>query len=149
MLPDGKERVVADLQGRGLIVGMVGDGINDAPALARADVGMAMGSGIDVAMEAGDMVLLRGLPGVLTALDLSRAALNNIKLSLFWAFAYNVLLIPIAAGLLLLFGGPAMSPMLAGAAMAASSVSVVLNALRLRRAGGKAQSTDVIQRSMS
>lgn len=149
VLPDGKERVVADLQGRGLIVGMVGDGINDAPALARADVGMAMGSGIDVAMEAGDMVLLRGLPGVLTALDLSRATLNNIKLSLFWAFAYNVLLIPIAAGLLLLFGGPAMSPMLAGAAMAASSVSVVLNALRLRRAGGKAQSTDVIQRSMS
>ena len=118
-------------------------------ALARADVGMAMGSGIDVAMEAGDMVLLRGLPGVLTALDLSRATLNNIKLSLFWAFAYNVLLIPIAAGLLLLFGCPAMSPMLAGAAMAASSVSVVLNALRLRRAGGKAQSTDVIQRSMS
>ena len=149
VLPDGKERVVADLQGRGLIVGMVGDGINDAPALARADVGMAMGSGIDVAMEAGDMVLLRGLPGVLTALDLSRATLNNIKLSLFWAFAYNVLLIPIAAGLLLLFGGPAMSPMLAGAAMAASSVSVVLNALRLRRAGGKGQSTDVIQRSMS
>lgn len=149
VLPDGKERVVADLQGRGLIVGMVGDGINDAPALARADVGMAMGSGIDVAMEAGDMVLLRGLPGVLTALDISRATLNNIKLSLFWAFAYNVLLIPIAAGLLLLFGGPAMSPMLAGAAMAASSVSVVLNALRLRRAGGKAQSTDVIQRSMS
>ena len=149
VLPDGKERVVADLQGRGLIVGMVGDGINDAPALARADVGMAMGSGIEVAMEAGDMVLLRGLPGVLTALDLSRATLNNIKLSLFWAFAYNVLLIPIAAGLLLLFGGPAMSPMLAGAAMAASSVSVVLNALRLRRAGGKGQSTDVIQRSMS
>lgn len=138
VLPDGKERVVTDLQKRGLVVGMVGDGINDAPALARADVGMAMGSGIDVAMEAGDMVLLRGLPGVLTALDLSRATLNNIKLSLFWAFAYNVLLIPIAAGVLLLFGGPAMSPMLAGAAMAASSVSVVLNALRLRRAGGKA-----------
>ncbi len=138
VLPDGKEQVIADLQGRGLVVGMVGDGINDAPALARADVGMAMGSGIDVAMEAGDMVLLRGLPGVLTALDLSRATLNNIKLSLFWAFAYNVLLIPIAAGVLLLFGGPAMSPMLAGAAMAASSVSVVLNALRLRRAGGKA-----------
>lgn len=138
VLPDGKERVVTDLQKRGLVVGMVGDGINDAPALARADAGMAMGSGIDVAMEAGDMVLLRGLPGVLTALDLSRATLNNIKLSLFWAFAYNVLLIPIAAGALLLFGGPAMSPMLAGAAMAASSVSVVLNALRLRRAGGKA-----------
>lgn len=134
VLPDGKDRVIAELQAQGLRVGMVGDGINDAPALARADVGMAMGSGIDVAMEAGDMVLLRGLPGVLTALDLSRATLANIKLSLFWAFAYNVILIPIAAGVLLLFGGPALSPMLAGAAMAASSVSVALNALRLRHA---------------
>lgn len=145
VLPDGKERVVTDLQKRGLVVGMVGDGINDAPALARADAGMAMGSGIDVAMEAGDMVLLRGLPGVLTALDLSRATLNNIKLSLFWAFAYNVLLIPIAAGALLLFGGPAMSPMLAGAAMAASSVSVVLNALRLRRAGGRNAGAEAVE----
>ena len=135
VLPDGKDAVIADMRAKGLHVGMVGDGINDAPALARADVGMAMGSGIDVAMEAGDMVLLRGLPGVLTALDLSRAAMANIRLSLFWAFAYNVLLIPIAAGVLLLFGGPGMSPMLGGAAMAMSSVSVVLNALRLRRAG--------------
>ncbi len=135
VLPDGKDAVIADMRAKGLRVGMVGDGINDAPALARADVGMAMGSGIDVAMEAGDMVLLRGLPGVLTALDLSRATLANIKLSLFWAFAYNVLLVPIAAGVLLLFGGPGMSPMLGGAAMAMSSVSVVLNALRLRRAG--------------
>ena len=135
MLPDGKDAVIADMRAKGMRVGMVGDGINDAPALARADVGMAMGSGIDVAMEAGDMVLLRGLPGVLTALDLSRATLANIRLSLFWAFAYNVLLVPIAAGVLLLFGGPGMSPMLGGAAMAMSSVSVVLNALRLRRAG--------------
>ncbi|WP_302616615.1 heavy metal translocating P-type ATPase, partial [uncultured Desulfovibrio sp.] len=135
VLPDGKDAVIADMRAKGMRVGMVGDGINDAPALARADVGMAMGSGIDVAMEAGDMVLLRGLPGVLTALDLSRATLANIRLSLFWAFAYNVLLVPIAAGVLLLFGGPGMSPMLGGAAMAMSSVSVVLNALRLRRAG--------------
>jgi Cu+-exporting ATPase len=97
---------------------------------------MAMGSGIDVAMEAGDVVLLRGLPGVKTAICLGRASLANIRLSLFWAFAYNVLLVPVAAGLLLLFGGPAMSPMLAGAAMSLSSVSVVTNALRLRKFKG-------------
>ncbi len=142
VLPDGKEQVISGLQASGLRVGMIGDGINDAPALARADVGMAMGNGIDVAVEAGDIVLLgsdtrsgKGLRGVLTALELSRAALRNIKENLGWAFGYNILCLPIAAGVLKLFGGPSLSPMIAGAAMAFSSVSVVLNALRLRRFG--------------
>ena len=142
VLPDGKEKVISDLQASGLRVGMVGDGINDAPALARADVGMAMGNGIDVAVEAGDIVLLgsdtasgKGLRGVVTALELSRAALRNIRENLGWAFGYNILCIPIAAGVLKLFGGPSLSTMIAGAAMAFSSVSVVLNALRLRGFG--------------
>nr|WP_294515475.1 heavy metal translocating P-type ATPase [uncultured Bilophila sp.] len=142
VLPDGKEKVISELQAAGLRVGMIGDGINDAPALARADVGMAMGNGIDVAVEAGDIVLLgsdtrsgKGLRGVVTALELSRAALRNIRENLGWAFGYNILCIPVAAGVLKLFGGPSLSPMIAGAAMACSSVSVVLNALRLRRFG--------------
>lgn len=142
VLPDGKEKVISELQAASLRVGMIGDGINDAPALARADVGMAMGNGIDVAVEAGDIVLLgsdtrsgKGLRGVVTALELSRAALRNIRENLGWAFGYNIFCLPIAAGVLKIFGGPSLSPMIAGAAMAFSSVSVVLNALRLRRFG--------------
>ena len=133
IMPEEKSFRIRELQQKNLRVAMVGDGINDAPALAQADVGIAMGTGIDVAIESGDIVIMKGnLDGVVTAISLSRATMKNIRQNLFWAFAYNVVGIPIAAGILYIFGGPTLNPMIAGAAMALSSVSVVSNALRLR-----------------
>ena len=134
VLPDGKATAIKNLQEAGKKLAMVGDGINDAPALVQADVGIAIGSGADVAIESADVVLMHSdLQDVVKAIKLSQATIRNIKENLFWAFAYNTLGIPIAMGLLHLFGGPLLNPMLAGLAMSLSSVSVVVNALRLGR----------------
>ncbi|SLN72605.1 heavy metal translocating P-type ATPase [Roseisalinus antarcticus] len=134
VLPDGKVAAVRGFQADGPVA-FVGDGINDAPALAAADVGIAIGTGTDIAVESADVVLVSGDPGtVARALTLSRATMANIRQNLGWAFGYNVLLIPVAAGALAIFGGPMLSPALAAGAMAASSVLVVSNALRLKRA---------------
>ena len=134
VLPDGKAAVVRQLQDDGHRVGMVGDGVNDAPALVQADVGIAIAAGTDVAMESADLVLMNNrLSDVSRALRLSRAVMRTIRQNLFWAFFYNSVGLPVAAGALHVFGGPLLSPMLASVAMALSSVSVIANALRLKR----------------
>ena len=134
VLPDQKANKVKELQAKGEFVAMVGDGINDSPALVQANVGIAIGSGTDIAIESADIVLIRSdLNDVVSAIKLSRATIRNIKENLFWAFIYNVVGIPISAGVLFaLYNGPKLNPMIAAFAMSFSSVSVLLNALRLK-----------------
>ncbi len=134
VLPESKAQAIKDLQAAGKVVGMVGDGINDAPALAQADIGLAIGTGTDVAMETADVTLMRGdLTPIGTAIRLSRATMRIIKQNLGWAFGYNVALIPVAAGVLYPAFGILLDPVYAAVAMALSSVSVLSNSLRLRR----------------